>query len=435
MQYDGVFLRISRTVMLLAIALFIFMGSRAKAQPTRTPAIPDAQIEANVLKALANAPQLTNENIITNTIDGTVTLSGTVKDEPTRQMAETLAAKAVGVQKVVDELTLSTERSGSFQNPSSMSSSEDASAPLSEQGQQHAPDPDTYAVQHGLDPETGQPISPVPADSAAGNQSVGTPDEATTQGVPDYDGQPQQGNSGSQSYPQPRYPRQRRDTPPPYGAQVAGQPITVPAGSLLRIRINEGLDSQHTQPGTQFDAIVLNDVVADGAVAIPRGADVRGIVVDAKSGGAIKGRGELYLQLTQVILGGKAFPIDTDVWSRSSVDKTGQTVGSAVGLGAFGALVGAVAGGGPGAAIGAVAGGAAGIGSSAASGRRQVVIPSEAILTFHLAQPAPMVTISQAEMDRLSYGVPAGASPRMRQRYAPPPPPYYYGPGYYSRPY
>ena len=121
------------------------------------------------------------------------------------------------------------------------------------------------------------------------------------------------------------------------------------------------------------------------------------------------------------------------MWTANSSDKAGQTIGSAVGLGAFGALIGAVAGGGPGAAIGAGAGAAVGIGSSAASGSRQVLIPSEAILTFHLAQPASLTTISQAEMDRLSYGVPAGAQQQMRRRYPPPPP--YYGPVYYPRPY
>ena len=72
------------------------------------------------------------------------------------------------------------------------------------------------------------------------------------------------------------------------------------------------------------------------------------------------------------------------------------------------------------------------MGTSAASGSRQVLVPSEAILTFHLAQPAPVTTISQAEMDRLSYGVPAGAQPAMARRRYPAP---YYGPVYYPRPY
>ena len=90
-----------------------------------------------------------------------------------------------------------------------------------------------------------------------------------------------------------------------------------------------------------------------------------------------------------------------------------------------------MAGGGRGAAIGAGVGGALGLGSAAASGGGQVYVPSEGLLTFHLAQPATVSTVSQAEMDRLAQGVPQGAQPQqLRRRY----PTVYYGPGYY-RPY
>ncbi|NYF80465.1 BON domain-containing protein [Granulicella arctica] len=423
MHQHGGYQRVSKTV--LALAGVVLLGAQAFAQTNQTATEPDAQIEANVLKALAGSPQLASENIVTNTVYGTVTLSGTVKDEPTRLLAENLASRAEGVKKVVDELTLGTPADAQNTAPSAQPDADQSQGQLQSDGTmapppqsqaQHAPDPDVYATQHGLDTPSGQ--SNPPDDSANNSQP---PPQPTYR-------QPYNGNN--QPYP----PNQQyAQQPPPYGAQVGGRPVTVPPGSLLRIRINEGLDSKHTQPGTPFDAIVLNDVVADGAVAIPRGASVQGVVVDAKSGGVIKGHGELQLKLTQVTLGGATFPITSNVWTRDSADKSGQTIGSAVGMGAFGALIGAVAGGGPGAAIGAAAGGAAGIGTSAASGSRQVMIPSEAILTFHLTQPAPMTTISQAEMDRLSYGVPAGA-PQMRRRY-PPPPPGYYGPAYYARPY
>ena len=194
------------------------------------------------------------------------------------------------------------------------------------------------------------------------------------------------------------------------------------------MRINQMLDSAQAKPGEQFDGIVVNDVAADGAVAIPRGAAVQGVVVDAKESGALAGRGELSLQLTQVTLGGKNYPIVSDVWAHNGADKTVQTVNSTAVGGGLGALVGAAAGGGAGAAIGAGIGGALGLGSSAASHRGQVFVPSEGLLTFHLAQPATVATVSQAEMDRLAQGVPNGAQ-QLQRRPAP-----YYGPGY-SRPY
>ncbi len=465
----------------------VLLSGFALAQSSSTSAIPDAQIEANVLKVLAGAPQLASENIISNTVYGTVTLSGTVKDEPIRQMAETLASKAGGVKKVIDELTLDASTGsptsaplGSYTNGTPEEQGTDSkgsnprlqsdgtiapeqqktitpkqqetSAPAAQQAvqqPQHAPDPDTYAAQHSLDAQGAQSQA---QDGSADHDQQTQPSYRQPYGAPTNDGSPQASSSPDMQHRHPQSdsrpssqdshqdqrggPYPQPQSPSAYGAQRAGLPVLVPSGALMRIRINEGVDSKHTQPGTPFDAIVLNDVVADGAVAIPRGAAVQGIVVDATSGGTLKGHGGIALQLTQVTLAGKNYPITSDVWSRDSSDKGAQTIGTAVGLGAVGALIGAVAGGGSGALIGAGVGGAAGVGASAASGSRQILIPSEAILAFHLAQPAPLMTISQAEMDRLSYGVPAGAQPQMRRRsYPPPPPPPHYGPVYYPRPY
>jgi hypothetical protein len=353
-------------------------SSASTASSANSSVIPDAQIEANVLKAFAGAPELTDQKITTTTVYGVVTLSGTVRDEPTRVKAETLASRAVGVKKVVDEMTLAT---------------------------------DVAPAAVGTNPNLQSDGTMAPAAPAAPAQPGPAP------------------QASQRSYPsQPTYPSQpayAAPAPEPYGAQQAGQPVTIPNGSMLRIRINQGLDSKHSQPGTTFDGIALNDVVADGAVAIPRGAAVRGSVVSSKAAGNLGGRAELSLQLTNVTLAGKVFPLVTDQWSNVGPDKTIRTVNNTVGLSALGAIIGAVAGGGAGAAIGAGAGAAAGLGTSAASGAPQALIPPEAILTFHLTQPAPVTTVSQAEMDRLGTGVPAGGATRLVRRVPPPPPGYY----------
>jgi hypothetical protein len=261
-----------------------------------------------------------------------------------------------------------------------------------------------------------------------GGQNQGYPNQSA-QGAPPVYRQPYQGA------PQPGYGQQaygQQQAPVQYGAQEAGKAVTIPSGALLRVRLVEGLTAKRIKAGTVFDATVLNDVIADGEVAIPRGASVQGTIVESNPSGAVGGKGQLALQLTSVSLSGRNYPIVSDTWTHYGRDKTGQTVGSAVGLGAFGALIGAVAGGGAGAAIGAAAGGAAGIGASAASGRNDVVVPAEAIISFHLAQPAGVTTVSQQEMDRLGYGV----QQANLQRRQPPPPPGYYGrPAYYPYAY
>ena len=61
------------------------------------------------------------------------------------------------------------------------------------------------------------------------------------------------------------------------------------------------------------------------------------------------------------------------------------------------------------------------------------------MLTFHLAQPATVATVSQQEMDRLAHGVYQGAGPQPLQRRSPvvyyPYPPGYYRPYPYPYPY
>ena len=349
----------------------------------------DAQVEASVLKGLAGAADLANQPMTTTTVFGVVTLSGTVETEAQRVEAETIASKTLGVKKVVDEMMLSGENA-------SAAPAQQSPAPVVE----GSPDSDN----------TGTPNQ---AANPAANQ---TPNQAARQPY---------------GAPPPGYAQRGYAMQPVYGGQEAGIAVTVPAGAMLRMRINQTLASASAKAGETFDGIVVNDVVAGGAVAIPRGAAVQGTVVDAKKAGALGGRGELTLQLTQVTLGGLNYPIVSDVWGRATGDKAVQSVNSTAAGGVMGALVGAVAGGGRGAAIGAGVGGALGLGSAAASGSGQVYVPSEGLLTFHLVQPAAVTTVSQAEMDRLAQGVPRSGPQQLQRRY----PPGYYRPYPYPYPY
>jgi len=379
------------------------------AQAKSATTVPDAQIEANVLKALAGAPQLADQSISTTTVYGTVTLSGTVRDEASRNMAEQLVSNAAGVQKVVDELTIGTGTAAANDAPQAQNPNEEGTNPNLQSDGTMAP---------------AQPAQ----EQSSGNVAA----------VPQEQVQDQQAGQGAPNGPY-RGPYARPYGPPPPPAysqqprveQRGGEAVVVPVGTMLRVRINEGMDSKKTAPGTVFDGVVLNDVVTGGSVAIPRGAAVQGVVAQVENAGQLKGHGALSLQLTQVTLGGRTYPLASDFWSHQGMGKGANTVGNTVGLSAVGALIGAVAGGGVGAAVGAGVGGVAGLGVSSASGRGEAVIPSEAIVSFRLTQPAELTTVSQAELNRLGSGVPVGVQPRLQRRYPPPPPPpYYYGPYY-----
>lgn len=426
--------------------------------------MPDAQIEANVLRALASAPELSTQNIQSSTVYGTVTLTGNVHDEAMRTKAENLVARAAGVKKVVDELAL-----GDTPPPAEQAGAQPMDQAAPDQGPPEAgqpqdngayPPPPPQEAQNGAPPQPDQsgqyPPQPPQGAPQANGQYPGGYGPPQSQGAPPTAQQQQQYPGGygppqDQSAGQPYGPPQGQDQGQPYGppparrpmyangapqnyaipgGQQAGIPVTVPAGALLRIRINRGLDSNHVKPGTQFDGTVLSDVAADGAIAIPRGASVQGVVVDAKKAGALSGRGELGLQINSVTLGGVTYPLSTEVWQRNSRDKTAGTVNSALGLGVIGAVLGGIAGGGAGAAIGAGVGGAAGVGAAAASPNGRVIIPPEAVLNFRMAQPAVVKTVSEQEMSRLAYAAGSAQPPQrpMRRYYSP-----YYG--YYYAPY
>lgn len=391
--------------------------SFANMSGAQTKSMSDAEVEANVLRAFASAPELATQSIKTTTVYGIVTLSGSVSDEPARVLAETLASRALGVQKVVDEMSLAGSISvgtvNTTQPPAATSgpaeNQQDAnqgSTPLlqsdgtmaspgdrSNQQSQQPAYPQQANKNGTIDPRYGP--AGAPPDMQGSQPATGQAEGAA--GAPPIYRQPYRGAPIS------RYGEQ----PPPvqYGAQEGGRPVTIPSGALVRMRLVEGLTAKLIKAGTVFDGTVLNDVIADGEVAIPRGAAVQGTIVESHPSGAVGGKGQLALQLTSVSLSGKNYPIVSDTWTHYGRDKSGQTIGNAVGLGGFGALIGALAGGGTGAVIGAAAGVGAGVGTSAAAGRHDVVVPAEAIISFHLTQPAGVVTVPQSEMDRLGYGV------------------------------
>ncbi len=432
------------SIELAGVLVLVGLSGVGFSQDKQDKPVADAQVEANVLKALASAPELTDQAIGSSTVYGTVTLSGSVQSEALRDKAEKLVANTAGVKKVVDELVVGTPapaQTGVSQPQDEGAQQAQAGDPYSQGAQGN--DPSAASQQGTLQSDgTIAPSAPPYPQQPPQPRSAPVPGEQSNgQGYSPY---PQSG----QQYPQNGQPSPyggpySRPAPPPrpYRVQQAGQPVVVPSGTVLRVRINQAMDSRHTQPGSGFDGVVLNDIVLGGQVAIPRGAAVQGRVSDTQPSGDLRGKGGIALELNQITLEGHPYPITTESWMHQGYSKTGQTVGTTVGLGAVGATIGAVAGGGPGALLGAGIGAIAGLGASSASHQGDATVPSEAIVDFRLNQQAPLLTVSQAELDRLGavFPPPQGGQPGLRRRYyyppPPPPPPYSYGPGYYPYPY
>jgi hypothetical protein len=161
--------------------------------------------------------------------------------------------------------------------------------------------------------------------------------------------------------------------------------VTVPAGTLISVRLDETLSSERNQSGDSFRAVLDQPLSADGLVVAERGARVMGRIIDSDRAGRVKGVALLTLELTQLTTSdGQKVKIQTETFnkhSETSKKADGAKIGAAA---AIGAAIGAIAGGGKGAAIGAGAGGAAGTGGVMATRGKAAEVPVETKLSFLL---------------------------------------------------
>jgi BON domain len=398
----------------------------------------DADIQKDVEAALTANPVLNGQDIHAQTFGGGVTLAGYVDDEASKDLARIVTAKVSGVKSVVNQLSVDP-----IGAPTEAESGANAQSPANQQAQGTAPQQPATDQRSGVSQPPPDGYPPPPA---------GYP---TVTRRPPYDqGQNNAPLAPEGQYPQGQYPQQQ------YPQQAPGTPVQIPQGTILRVRLTQPLDSKSSGIGTMFESVSANDIYIGGVLTVPRGALLRGQVVDVRSvKGGLGGSSSLSLALNSIELEGRAYQLTSDVWVGNGPGKGGYSAGNMVGGAAIGAAIGGIAGGGAGAAIGAVVGGATGAVASSASSGPRVVLPPETVLTFHLAAPIDVMPVSYREAQRLAdssaprapyyYNAPAGYPPAPRviygypyayaygypysYTYRYPRGYYYYGPGY--RPY
>jgi BON domain len=387
----------------------------------------DGQIEMDVVHALDASAALKNDLITAATIQGEVTLSGTVSTEASRQLAQSIAAHVDGVTKVNNNLKVG--------NPAA-----DAQTSQPAADPQNMPDPDQSQVQQqmaGLPPPGPAPdqgANPTPNESQAPAQAPYPQQQAPypqQQGAypPPPPQRPQYQSPQYSQYP-PQYPQGPRYAP-------ATGPVTLLPGTLLQLRTSEPVDSKRARDGQPVEFMVIQDVTAGGVLAIPRGAVVHGVIAEHKNvgSGSLGGSSTLALTLTSLDLGGRNYPLQSDQFKVKAPNKAGQTVGSALTGGVIGTIIGCAVGRGAGCAIGAGAGVAGGTALGAAEPGYRAWIPAEALVTFHLAAPITVAPVGPQEAARLAQGLyPGGPALYRRGPYGSPYSGYGYGPAYYGYP-
>jgi hypothetical protein len=166
--------------------------------------------------------------------------------------------------------------------------------------------------------------------------------------------------------------------------------LTVPSGAAVRVTITEQLSASKNEVGDRFTGVLAEPLTtAGGATVFRRGARVSGTVVAAKGRGRFKGSGALGIQATSIA----GTPVSASSYEQEVKGKGKRSAGLIGGGAGGGALIGGLAGGGKGALIGGLIGAGAGTAGAAFTGNKDVVIPSESVVTFHLTAPVT-ITVS-----------------------------------------
>ena len=172
--------------------------------------------------------------------------------------------------------------------------------------------------------------------------------------------------------------------------EAARNEVVIPKGTQLHVRVDENLDTKRNRTGDQFRASLAEPIVLEGKTVVPKGTRFVGHVTESDSSGRMKGRAILALTLASFELAGRDYPVHTgsiDRVSASHKKRNLELIGGGAGLGA---LIGGIAGGGKGALIGAGAGAGAGTVGAAATGKKEVAVTAESLLTFPLRAPVTL---------------------------------------------
>ena len=166
--------------------------------------------------------------------------------------------------------------------------------------------------------------------------------------------------------------------------------IYVPAGTRILVRTIDPIDSSKQKTGDRFTGTLETNLVANDEVVAPWGTKVYGRLAQASSAGRMSGSSQLTLELTDIVIGGTAYPLLTSTFEMKGQGEGKKTAGKVVGGAGLGALIGGIAGGGKGALIGMAAGGVGGTVLAGSKKGQQLSIPSESLIEFRLQQPASL---------------------------------------------
>jgi hypothetical protein len=168
----------------------------------------------------------------------------------------------------------------------------------------------------------------------------------------------------------------------------AARSVTIPAGTVLRLRLDRGFGSDISRVEDSVTATLANPVVINGRTLLPAGSVASGYVSEATRPGKVKGRGRVAVRFTRIDPAGReSYSIRTRPWvavAPATKKKDALTIGIPA---AGGAAVGALIDGKKGAGIGAAVGGGAGTAAVLTTRGKDVRIGRGATISVRLSSP------------------------------------------------
>lgn len=177
--------------------------------------------------------------------------------------------------------------------------------------------------------------------------------------------------------------------PPAAHVRRAVRQVTVPAGTVLRLRVNRGFGSDISRVEDAVSATLASPIVVGGRTVLREGSLASGYVSQALRPGKVKGRGRVAVRFTRIAPAGHDgnYTMQTRPWV-AVAPATKKNDAMKIGLpAAGGAVVGGLVGGKKGAGIGALAGGGAGTAVVLTTRGKDVRIGRGALLSVRLAAP------------------------------------------------
>jgi hypothetical protein len=170
-------------------------------------------------------------------------------------------------------------------------------------------------------------------------------------------------------------------------ARYAYREVTIPAGTILPLRLTSSVASDRSGIEDPVHAQLRRTITVRGFGALPAGSAVSGYVTEAKESAKVKGRARVGFRFNTVTARGESYRVSTSSVVRQAPGTKKKDAAKIAIPAAAGAIIGGIADGKKGAAIGTAVGGGAGTGVVLATRGQEVRLGRGAIVSVRLLKP------------------------------------------------